>query len=480
MPSPLSPRRRQLVLWTCCLSLLISGIDVTIVNVALPSIQHSLHASETSLQWVVAAYSLTIACLLMLSGSLADRFGRKRVFQCGLALFTLGSLLCSLAPSSGSLVLFRILQAMGGSALNPVALAIISNTMEDGAERARALGVWGAVVGLSLAAGPVLGGVLVNAIDWRAIFWVNIPIGLLALALTQIFVPESHPERVRRADPPAQLLLLLSIAGLTTALIEGQSQGWSSVEIIGLFALAVVSAVALMRVERRRREPLLDPRFFHSAPFTGATLIAIAAFGALGGFLFVNTLYLQNARGENALDAGLLTLPMAAMIVIFAPQGGRLVAAHGPRIPMVLAGGCLAAGALVLTTIGAHSSLVHLLVGYVLFGIGMGLISAPISNTAVSGMPRAQAGVAAAVASTGRQLGAALGVAIAGAMIAGASDAHLAVASHSAWFFLAGCGVLVLLVGLVSTSAWATATATQAAGLIASEDNGRDARPALT
>src|ERR1700722_4218609 len=185
-------RRRRLVLWICCMSLFIVGLDVTIVNIALPSIQHDFHASVSDLQWTIDMYSLVLACLLMLSGSMADRFGRRRVFQVGLLLFVLGSLLCSLAPGLGWLVAFRGLQAVGGSMLNPLALSILPHTLTDPKERGQAMGVWGSVFGLSLALGPVLGGLLVSGVGWRSIFWINVPIGVAVIVLTQLFVPESE------------------------------------------------------------------------------------------------------------------------------------------------------------------------------------------------------------------------------------------------------------------------------------------------
>jgi MFS family permease len=194
VPEP-SHRRRLLILAICCMSLFIFGVDVTIVNVALPSIQHDLHAPVSGLQWTVDAYTVVVASFLILAGSTADRFGRRRVFQIGLATFTLGSLLCSLAPGLGWLVAFRMLQAVGGSMMNPVAVSIITNTFTDPRERARAIGIWGGVFGLSIAAGPVLGGLLVAGVGWRGIFWVNIPIGLAAIVLTALFVPESRAAR---------------------------------------------------------------------------------------------------------------------------------------------------------------------------------------------------------------------------------------------------------------------------------------------
>jgi EmrB/QacA subfamily drug resistance transporter len=441
------------------MSLLIAGIDVTIVNVALPAIRQGLHASLSGLQWSVDAYTLVIGSFLMASGSMADRFGRRRIFQVGLALFTLGSLLCGLATSIGELVAFRGLQALGGSMLNPVALSIISNTFTERQARARAMGIWGAVFGVSLALGPVVGGVLVTDVTWRAIFFINIPIGIAAIILTHLFVPESRAATARRFDPWGQLLVIVMLATLTYGVIEGPSHGWGSATIVSTFATAAVAAVTLVTVESRRRQPLLEVRFFRSVPFSGASVIAVLAFGVLGGFLFLNTLYLQDGRGFTAAHAGLQTLPMAVMICLFAPVSGRLVASRGPRLPLVLAGLAIAAGAALLLRLGNHTSTPYLLASYVVLGIGFGLVNAPISNTAVSGMPNSQAGVAASIASASRQTGSALGVAIVGSLIAGASFADLASASHAAWALLAACGLAVSALGYASTGRRAVATA---------------------
>jgi len=451
--------RPWLILGICCMSLLIVGIDVTIVNVALPAIRQGLHASLSGLQWSVDAYTLVIGSFLMASGSMADRFGRRRVFQVGLALFTLGSLLCGLASSITELVAFRCLQALGGSMLNPVALSIISNTFTERQARARAMGIWGAVFGVSLALGPVVGGVLVTDVTWRAIFWINIPIGAAAIVLTHLFVPESRAAAVRRFDPWGQLLVIILLATLTYSVIEGPSRGWGSATIVSTFTIAAVSAVTLVAVESRRDQPLLEVRFFRSVPFSGASVIAVLAFGVLGGFLFLNTLYLQDGRGYTAVHAGLQTLPMAVMICLFAPVSGRLVGSRGPRLPLVLAGIAIAAGAALLLRISDSTSTPYLLGTYVVLGIGFGLVNAPISNTAISGMPNSQAGVAASVASASRQTGSALGVAIIGSLIAGASDTHLASASHAAWLILAVCGLAVAAVGFASTGHRAVASA---------------------
>jgi EmrB/QacA subfamily drug resistance transporter len=466
-PDELSRRRRMLILAICCMSLLIVGLDVTIVNVALPSIGRELHAPVSGLQWTVDAYTLVLASFLMLSGSTADRVGRRRTFQTGLTVFTLGSLLCSLAPGLEWLVAFRMVQAIGGSMLNPVAMSIITNTFTDPKERARAIGIWGAVVGISMALGPIAGGALVSTVGWRGIFWVNIPVGLAALVLTRLFVPESKAPHPRRLDAVGQLLVICLLASLTYAIIEGPDKGWSSAWILGFFGLAAAALVALLVYEPRRHEPLLDLRFFRSAPFSGATVIAVSAFAALGGFLFLNTLYLQDVRGFSALHAGEYTLPMAAMTVLFAPLSGRIVGARGARLPLIIAGIAITASGVMLTRLTVSTSMAWLILSYVIFGLGFGMVNAPITNTAVSGMPRSRAGVAAAVASTSRQVGQSLGVAVAGSAVISALHGPLrlgfADASHVGWWIIAGCGASVLLVGLLTSGKWARGTAERTA-----------------
>src|SRR5579875_789391 len=227
--------RPNLILGICCLSLLIVGMDVTIVNVALPAIQRDLQASLSGLQWVVDAYTLVVASLLMLSGALSDRFGRRRVFQIGLVMFTAGSVLCSLAHSIGALVAYRAVQGLGASMLNPVALSIIANAFPAPKDRARAVGIWGAVAGVSLALGPLLGGGLTQTVGWRAIFWINLPIGIAAVVLAALFVPESKAERPRAFDPPGQVLVFSFLTAVTFAVIEGPRRGWGSALILGLF-----------------------------------------------------------------------------------------------------------------------------------------------------------------------------------------------------------------------------------------------------
>lgn len=469
----LSPRRRQLVLAICCMSLLIVSLDVTVLNVALPAMQSDLHASTAGLQWTIDAYTLVLAMLLMLAGSTADRIGRKKVFMAGLVVFTLGSLLCSLAPNLELLVAARMMQAVGGSMLNPVAMSIITNTFTDPRERARAIGVWGAVVGISMAAGPLLGGLLVESVGWRSIFWINLPVGLVALLATLRHVPESRAPEPRRPDPVGQLLVVALFGPLTYAIIQAPEAG---AEVSAPFAAVALAALAgLLWYERRRVEPLVDLRFFRSAPFSGATVVAVSAFAALGGFLFLSTLYLQNVRGLDALHAGLWMLPMAVPTFLCAPLSGRLVGSRGPRLPLLISGAAITVSGLLFAVFEAETSDVTLFLGYVLFGVGFGFVNAPITNTAVSGMPRGQAGVAAAVASTSRQLGQTLGVAVIGAVLATgvSSSAYrdtFVSASVPGWWILAGCGFVVLVLGAVTTGAWARGTAERAARRLAAPE----------
>ncbi|MFK0045708.1 MFS transporter [Streptomyces sp. NPDC090741] len=461
----LSRRRRMLVLAICCMSLLIVSLDVTVLNVALPSMRRELHASVSGMQWTLDAYTLVLASLLMLAGSTADRIGRRKVFKAGLVVFTAGSLLCSLAPTLEWLIVFRMVQAVGGSMLNPVAMSIITNTFTDPRERARAIGAWGAVVGISMAVGPLIGGLLVESVGWRSIFWINLPVGLLALALTLRFVPESRAARPRRPDPVGQLLVMALLGSMTYGIIEAPSAGWNAPVILGCAALAVASLTGLLLYEPRRAEPLIDPRFFRSAPFSGATVIAVSAFAALSGFLFLNTLYLQDVRGLSALDAGLYMLPMALMTFLCAPLSGRLVGSRGPRPSLLIAGTAMAASGVLFAAFSAETSTPLLFTAYVLFGLGFGMVNAPITNTAVSGMPRAQAGVAAAVASTSRQTGGTLGVAVIGAVLASgtAGGAGFIEATRPAWWIITGCGLVALVVGAATSGRWAMGTAARTA-----------------
>ena len=462
------PVRPNLVLVICCLSLLMVSMDATIVNVALPSIRLDLGASISGLQWVIDAYTLVVASLLMFAGSMADRFGRRRIFQAGMGLFMLGSLLCSLAPDIHGLIAFRVIQALGATMLNPVAMSIIANTFTEPKARARAIGVWGAVVGISMALGPLIGGALTQSIGWRSIFWINLPIGAAAILLAALYIPESKAPRARRIDPLGQALVFTALASLTYAVIEGPRMHWASLTIVGLFATSLAAVIAILLYEPRRIDPLLDLRFFRSVPFSSAAAIAVCSFSAFGGFLFLNALYLQEVRGLSSFRTGLCTLPLALATMVCSPLSGRLVGAYGTRPSLLIAGVAMLLSAFILTHLSADSELSTLMLAYVIFGIGFGSVNAPITNTAVSGMPKAQAGLAAAVTSTSRQVGASLGVAIAGTIVGtqAATGASFPEATHAFWWFMLGAGLMVFVLGLVSNSGWARATSRRAAHLL--------------
>ncbi len=313
-------------------------------------------------------------------------------------------------------------------------------------------------------------------------FWVNIPVGIAAIVLTALFVPESKAPRPRRLDPIGQLLVIVLLGSLTYAVIEGPAYGWGSARILSFFAVAVIALTVFLLYEPRRREPLVDLRFFRSLPFSGATLTAVSAMGALGGFLFLNTLYLQEVRGYRPLIAGLFLLPMAAAMAVCAPVAGRIVARRGTRIPLLVAGAGLMAGGVLLTAVTASTSAGYLIVSYLVFGVGTGMVNAPITNSAVSGMPREQAGVAAGIASASRQVGMVLGVAVMGSVLAanlhGTLRSGFAAATRPGWWIIAGCGLAVIVLALITTGQRGKASAAQAASLVATAEEAQVEVPA--
>jgi EmrB/QacA subfamily drug resistance transporter len=472
----LSQRQRSLVLSICCASMIVVVMDISIVNTALPRIHSDLHASVTGLQWTVDAYTLVLASFLVLAGSTADRVGRKRIFQIGLTAFGVGSLLCGLAPSIGWLIGARAVQAIGGTMLNPVAMAIIANTFTVPAERAKAIGVFGSMSGLSLALGPILGGILVDAISWRAIFWINVPIVLIAVVLTTLFVPESRAPRARRFDPVGQLLMIVVLGGVVYAIIEANRKGWTSPVILTLLAVAVLCLIALIGYETHRADPLLELRLFRSVPFSSAILIALAALCAFGAFLFVTTLYLQDVRGMSALRAGFSLLPVGALIALLSPFTGKLVGARGPRLPLVVSGSALALGGILSLPFTPGTPLLAVLAVFLCFGLFQGTINPPITNTAVSGMPRSMAGVATSLASAGRQTGTTMGVAIAGTVLGSVrAGTGFTDSEHGVWWLVFGLGLAIVALGLLSTGRWAKGTAERAAALFEEVDRGKAA-----
>jgi EmrB/QacA subfamily drug resistance transporter len=370
------------------------------------------------------------------------------------------------------LIASRVVQAVGGAMLNPVSLSIVTNTFTDPRKRARALGVWGAISGVSLGFGPLVGGLLVQSVGWRSIFWVNVPVVIAAIVLTGLFVPESKADRVRRFDPVGQLLVIVSLAAIVFGIIEGPQLQWASPVIIGAFVVGVAALAAFVPYELHREDALIDPRFFHSVPFSAAIVAAVAAFGSWAAFLFTNTLALQDARGFSPVLTGLLFMPAGIAILVMSPVSGRLVGTRGTRLPMSLAGIFIVAAALVLTFTTASSPILLVIGVFALFGIGFGLVNAPITNTAVSGMPNDQGGAAAAITSTGRQIGTSLGIAVAGS-ITGASGgggkvgASFLVQAHPLWWTIVGAGILVVVLASVSNTDWASRTSKEVGPLLA-------------
>jgi EmrB/QacA subfamily drug resistance transporter len=464
----LSPRRKSMVLAICCISMVVVVMDISIVNVALPAMGRDLRTSESGLQWTVDAYSLVLAAFLVLAGSTADRVGRRRVFQVGLAVFGLGSLLCGLVPGVGWLIAARALQAIGGTMLNPSAMAIVANTFTGTAERARAIGVFGSMSGLALALGPVLGGGLVDAFGWRSVFWVNVPIVAAAIVCAALIVPESRAARARRFDPIGQALMVVVLGSVVYAIIESASLGWTSPLIVVLLAVGALGVTGILGYEPRRADPLLQLRLFRSVPFASAIVMALFALCGFGTFLFVATQYLQDVRGLPPVTAGLCLLPVGLPVLVVSPLAGRMVGGRGPLLPLLAAGTALALGGGLSLWLGPATPLPAVLAIYLLFGVFLGAVNPPVTNSAIAGMPRSMAGLAGSLASTGRQAGTTLGVAISGTIIGPAlarGGTAFTGAAHGAWWMVVALGAGIVMLGLVSTRRWASRTAMRAAAL---------------
>lgn len=434
--NPSTARRPGLVLGVCCLSLFLVTMDVTIMNVALPAIHAGLLSSIADVQWAVDGYNVVMASILLLAGSLADRFGRKRMFQTGIAIFGVASLACSVAPSIQALILFRLVQALGGSLLTPSGMGIIANTFTDPQERAKAIGVWGTMTGLSMSAGPLLGGLLTQTLGWRWIFAINVPIVIAALVLSALVFSESRAPHARRFDPVGQLLAIVMLGALVWALIEGRETHWSAVAVVAL-VVAIVAVTVFVPYELRRREPLIELHFFRKLPFASASASAVIAFTAFNAFLFVATFYLQGTRGFSPLVAGLFLVPTSIVMMICSPVAAWLAANGRAGLSFTLSGAALAAGAALLFGISPETNVAQILTGFALFGAGLGLSNAVITTVAVSGMPREQTGVAVGIVSAFRVVGSCLGVALAGTP------------ALFSWWLPIACGLAVLLMGVV-------------------------------
>ena len=410
------PSRRRLLgpgglTLVCSSALFVSSLDVTVVNVAIPALRAQLGAGPAQLQWIVDAYTLTLAVLLLLGGALGDRLGRRALFRAGLTLFGAGSLGCALAPGPDALIAVRVLQACGGALLQPNALSTITSSIGDPRQRARAIGVWAGVFGLAAAVGPLAGGLLIDTAGWRWIFLINLPVVATAL-LFSLRLPETRGTAPRPLDLPGISLAGLAVFGLTYLLIEGSHTGYTAPVPLSAGILACLGAAGFVLAERRRELPLFPLSLLRHRGFTAATSIAVLAFAILAGFLFTSSLYWQQVRHDSALSTGLALLPATFGIAVVSPVAGRLIHRLGARTLLIAAGAALTtAAALLIAAASGHAYLPYA-AGYLVLGTGFGLANPPITNTAINGLPARQAGVASALATTSRQIGNTLGVAV--------------------------------------------------------------------
>jgi EmrB/QacA subfamily drug resistance transporter len=408
--------RRWWTLAAMCFALFMIMLDNTVVNVALPSIQDDLNVSLSGLEWTVNIYTLTFAVLLVTGGRLGDILGRRRMFLFGVVVFALSSAAIGVAPDQGWLVAGRALQGAGAAFMMPATLSIITVTFPP-EERGKAIGTWAGVSALALAVGPVVGGALAEYASWRAIFFLNLPVAVGAVAVTLFATQESRDETKRHTlDWPGMAALSIGLTALVLALIDGNSWGWGSGRIVALLAAAAAGLVAFALIEPRVREPMVDFSLFRSRTFLGANLVAFIVSFAMFAMFFFTALYLQNILGYSAVEAGVRFLPSTLMIVLIAPLSGRLADRVGPR-PLMVTGLTLTASALFLQTridIGTGYGL--LLPAFILMGIGMALVMSPMSTAAMNSVAPEKAGVGSGILSMSRMVGATFGVAALGAL----------------------------------------------------------------
>ncbi|GAA3198626.1 MFS transporter [Actinocorallia longicatena] len=401
--------------WIILATVLGSGIaflDGSVVNVALPSISEDLGGGMAVLQWILDGYLLTLSALLLLGGALGDRYGRKRVFMIGLVVFTIASLGCGIAPDSGTLIVARLVQGVGGALLIPGSLALIDATIHPD-DRGRAIGRWAGFSGVSSAVGPFVGGWLVDAASWRWVFLINLPLAAIALAVTHRHVPESRTSTIEGPlDLPGALAVTVGLGGSVFALIEGPSRGWNALTI-GLGVIGLLSLAAFPLLERRQRNPLIPPELLRSRQFVGVNLTTLTVYAALGGAFFLFTLQLQNSMGYSALQAGVSTLPMTVIMMLLSSRIGALAQRTGPR-PLMTAGPVVAGAGLALMTLAqpGTSYLTGVLPGVVVFGLGMSITVAPLTSTVLASVDEEHVGAASGANNAVARLAGLLAIAI--------------------------------------------------------------------
>ena len=415
---PVGASRRWWALTAVSVANFMAYLDNNVTNVALPTIQRSLHLSVAGLEWVVSSYLLVLAGMLLVGGRLADVYGRRRVFLAGMTVFTLSSLAAGLAGSGGMLIADRAVQGLGAALFLPATLAIIMAAFTETRERTAAIGIWGAIAGLALALGPVIGGVVSQHVHWGWIFLINVPIGVITLAIGAWSVAESRAESAsRRLDLPGLLTSALGLFALTYALIEGQNHGWTSGTILGAFAVTAVALAAFLVIEARTAHPMVSLPMFRSRSFSGGIGTMMIWGFAILGIYFFTSIYLQNVLGFSPTKAGLAFVPMALCLAAFAAVAERVVALIGSHRTVALGMLVMTVGLLLLVQDGTHAGLGSLMPGFILFGAGSGLMNVPLTNAVMGAAPAARSGIASALLNASREVAGLLGVTVIGAVL---------------------------------------------------------------
>jgi EmrB/QacA subfamily drug resistance transporter len=420
-------------------------LDNTVVNVALPSIERDLGAKLSELEWIVSGYALTFASLMLTGGKLADLLGRRRVFVGGLAVFAAASLACALAPNAQFLIGARVVQGAGAALMNPATLSIIAATFPP-RERGAAIGIWAGEAATALAIGPAVGGFLTEHVGWSSIFYVNVPIGAVAIVASLLLIDESKDgSEGQRLDPAGLVASTLGLFALTYGLIEANTYGWTSARIVGVFGIAAVALTAFVFLEQRQRRPMLNLSLFRSRTFVGANVAVLLVTLAMFGVLFYLSLYMQNVLGYSPVQAGAAFLPATLLIMVIAPIAGRSSDRVGSRALLTAGMICVAAGLFYFSRLGTDASYLTLVPGMLLVGLGMACVMSPATAAAMSGVPVDRAGVGSAVVNTSRQLGGSIGIALLGAIIA-----HQMAGRQTAQAFVDGLSVALVVAGVIA------------------------------
>ena len=417
--------RRWMILGVLCMSLLIIVMDNTILNVAIPSLITELGATNSQVQWIIDSYVLVFAGLLLTTGSLSDRFGRKGALQLGIVLFGIGSAAAAMSSSANGLIFTRAFMGIGGALIMPATLSILINVFRDPVERGRAIAVWAGFSGLGVAIGPISGGFLLEHFSWSSVFWVNLPIGATALVLGAFLVPTSRDPNQGKIDPLGAVLSFVGLASLLFAIIEGPSKGWTSPLVLGSFALAVATIASFLIWERRTSHPMLDLSVFENPRFSAGSGTITIVFFAMFGSMLLMTQYWQLVHGYSPLQAGIRLLPYAATMMIVAPLSARFVERLGTKQVVMTGLGLVVAGMLALSTIAADSPYPIVIAYFMMMAAGMGMTMAPATEAVMGSLPRAKAGVGSAINDTTRQVGGALGVAVIGTVVSSVYSARI-------------------------------------------------------